>query len=78
MNVSRKPGWRLEAMDETMLLDFNMDKSCIVIIGQGKQRICMAKKSCDWKHPVGAGYLGDVFWTIMKRGWAYRTQPYKI
>ena len=29
---------RLEAMAETKLLDFNMDKSCIVIIGQGKQR----------------------------------------
>ena len=29
---------RLEAMAETKLLDFNMDKSCIVIIGKGKQR----------------------------------------
>ena len=29
---------RMEAMAETKLLDFNMDKSCLIIIGQGKAR----------------------------------------
>ena len=29
---------KLEAMAETKLLDFNLDKSCIIIIGQGKPK----------------------------------------
>ena len=29
---------RMEAMAETKLLDFNIDKSCIIIIGRGKAR----------------------------------------
>ena len=35
---------KVEAMAETKLLDFNLDKSCIIIIGKGKPRIEMEKK----------------------------------
>ena len=35
---------KVEAMAETKLLDFNLDKSCIIIIGKGKPRIEMEKQ----------------------------------
>jgi hypothetical protein len=35
---------KVETMAETKLLDFNLDKSCIIIIGKGKPRIEMGKQ----------------------------------
>ena len=41
---------KMEAMAESKLLDYNLDKSCFIIIGKIKARLEMQKQlqNCDW------------------------------
>ena len=52
---------KMEAMAETKLLDFNMDKSCYIVIGKGKDKYLGDQISCD-------GLAASVAATIDKRG----------
>ena len=59
---------KMEAMAETKLLDFNMDKSCLIAIGRKKARTALEKKLIenppqlygrDMKQVKAEKYLGD-------------------
>ena len=47
---------KMEAVAETKLLDYNMDKSCYIIIGKGKERKNLAN---NMKVSNEEKYLGD-------------------
>ena len=69
---------KMEAMAESKLLDYNLDKSCFIIIGKIKARLEMQKQlqNCDWLSCHGLADSVNV--TVKKRKGLVTLSIYEI